>query len=137
MVKLRFDRIQNNHKIFKKHQKNGKPLHMFLVCHILTTPIDKQGLDAFKKICLNVVWNLKSQTMNSHVWRDVVLDLQHEIYKKNSPKFHFGVTKKDPGLLFHFHGSNLFKCWSNLGLTEFKIIIKYSKKSKKWKNLRT
>ena len=45
----------------------------------------------------------------------MVLDLQHEIYKKkNSPKLHFGVTKKEPGLRFHFHVSNLFKCWSNL-----------------------
>ena len=32
-------------------------------------------------------------------------------------KFHFGVTKKDPGLLFYFHVLNLFKCWSKLGLT--------------------
>ena len=50
---------------------------------------------------------------------------------KNSPKLHFGVTKKDPGLVFHFGVSNLFKCWSNLGLTEFKIIMKYSKNIKK------
>ena len=52
-------------------------------------------------------------------------------FSKNSPKLHFGVT---PGLVFHFHVLNLFKSWSNLGLTEFKIIIKYSKNIKKNEN---
>ena len=37
---------------------------------------------------------------------------------KTSPKYHFGVTKKDPDLVFHFHVLNLFKCWSNLDLTD-------------------
>jgi hypothetical protein len=27
---------------------------------------------------------------------------------KNSRKLHFGVTKKDPNLVFHFHFLNLF-----------------------------
>ena len=52
-------------------------------------------------------------------------------FSKNSPKLHFGVTKKDPGLVFHFHVSNLFKCWSNLGLTEIQMSIKNSKKKSK------
>ena len=62
LVKLRFDRIQNNHKIFKKHQNNGKPVHMFLVSHIVTTPIDKQGLDTFKQNMLE--YGVKSQISN-------------------------------------------------------------------------
>ena len=48
-------------------------------------------------------------------------------FSKTSQKLHFGVTKKDPSLVFHFHVKNLFKCWSNLGLTKFEITIKYSK----------
>ena len=51
-------------------------------------------------------------------------------FTKNSPKLHFRLTK-DPSLVFHFHVSNLFKCWSNLGLTDFKISIKNSKNIKK------
>ena len=61
-VKLGFDRFCNKHKKFKKHQKNGKPVHMFVVCHILTTPIDKQGLDTFKKNMLEC--GMKSQISN-------------------------------------------------------------------------
>ena len=49
LVKLRFDRFQNKHRKFKKHQKNGKPVHMVLLCHILTTQFDKQGIDTFKQ----------------------------------------------------------------------------------------
>ena len=49
LVKVRFDRFQNKHKKFKKHQKNGKPVHMVLVYHILTTQVDKQGIDTFKR----------------------------------------------------------------------------------------
>ena len=33
---------------------------------------------------------------------------------KTSQKLHFRVTKKDPGLPFHFHVFNLLKFWSNL-----------------------
>ena len=80
-----------------------------------------------------LVWHLKTQTMKSKV-EEKWFWICNMKFSKNSPKLHFGVTKKDPGLLFHFHVSNLFKCWSNLGLTEFKIIIKYSKNIKKnWK----
>ena len=39
-----------------------KPVHMFLVCHILTTPIDKQGLDTFKQNMLEC--GVKSQISN-------------------------------------------------------------------------
>ena len=38
--------------------------------------------------------------------------------KKNSQKLHFGVTKKNPGLPFHFHVLNWFKSWSNLGFDQ-------------------
>ena len=33
---------------------------------------------------------------------------------KNSPQLHFRVTKKDPGLVFHFDVLHLFKSWSKL-----------------------
>ena len=49
LVKLRFDRFQNKHRKFKKHQKNGKPVLMVLVCHVLTTQVDKQGIDRIKR----------------------------------------------------------------------------------------
>ena len=47
------------------------------------------------------------------------MDLQHGKFK-TSPKYHFGVTKKDPGLVFHFPVLNLFKYWSNLDLTNIR-----------------
>ena len=47
MVKLAVDQFWNKHKIFKKHQKIVIPVHMFLVCHVLPTTTDKQGLDIF------------------------------------------------------------------------------------------
>ena len=34
---------------------------------------------------------------------------------QTSQKLQFTVNKKDPGLPSHFHVSNLFKSWSNLG----------------------
>jgi hypothetical protein len=37
---------------------------------------------------------------------------------RTSQKLHFRVTKKDPGLPFHFHVLNLFKYWSNLGFDQ-------------------
>ena len=53
-------------------------------------------------------------------------------FQKPSQKLHFGVTKKDPGLLFHFHVLNLFKSWSNLGFDQDSNGHKNSeKKSKK------
>ena len=51
-------------------------------------------------------------------------------FSKTSPKLHFGVTKKDPGLVFYFYLSNLFKCWSNLGLTKIEMSIKIKKNKK-------
>ena len=50
---------------------------------------------------------------------------------KTSQKLHFGVTKKDPDLLFHFHVLNLFKSWSNLGFDQDSNGHKNSKKSQK------
>jgi hypothetical protein len=52
-------------------------------------------------------------------------------YQKPSQKLHFGVTKKDAGLPFHFHVLNLFKSWLNLGFDQDQMGIKNQKKSKK------
>ena len=43
---------------------------------------------------------------------------------------HFGVTKKDPGLLIHFHVLNLSKSWSNLGFDRDSNGRKIQKKQK-------
>ena len=43
---------------------------------------------------------------------------------------HFGVTKKDPGLLIRFHVLNLSKSWSNLGFDQ----DSNGQKNKKQKN---
>ena len=58
-------------------------------------------------------------------------------FQKPSQKLHFGVTKKDPGLHFHFHVLNLFKSWSNLGFDQDSNGHKNSKKIKKMKNQST
>ncbi len=50
---------------------------------------------------------------------------------KTSQKLHFGVTKKDPGLLFHLHVLNLFKSWSNLGFDKDSNGHKNSQKNQK------
>jgi hypothetical protein len=50
-----------------------------------------------------------------------------------SQKPHFGVTKKDAGLPFHFHVLNLFKSWLNLWFDQEKMGIKIQKKIKKSK----
>ena len=44
-----------------------KPVHMFLLCHILTTPIDKQGLDTFEQEMLEC--GAKSQISNYELSR--------------------------------------------------------------------
>jgi len=40
------------------------------------------------------------------------------IFQKPSQKLHFGVNKKDQGLIFHFHVLILFKSCSNLGFDQ-------------------
>jgi hypothetical protein len=50
---------------------------------------------------------------------------------KTHTKLPFVVTKKDAGLVFHFHVSKMFKCWSKLGLTNIQMSIKNSNKFKK------
>ena len=50
---------------------------------------------------------------------------------KTSQKLHFGLTKEDPGLLFHFHVLNLFKSWSNLGFDQDSNGHKNSEKNRK------
>ena len=51
-------------------------------------------------------------------------------FQKPPKRFiNFGVTKKDPGLLFHFHVLNLSKSWSNLGFDQDSNRHKNSKKS--------
>ena len=52
---------------------------------------------------------------------------------KTFQELHFGVTKKDTGLLFHVHVLNLFKSWSNLGFDQDSNGPKNSKKLKKEK----
>jgi hypothetical protein len=37
---------------------------------------------------------------------------------KTSQKLNFRVTRKDPGLPFHFHVLSLFNSWSNLGFDQ-------------------
>ena len=54
-------------------------------------------------------------------------------FQKPTQKLHFGVTKKDPSLLFHFHVSNLFKSLSNLGFDQDSNGHKNSKKKSKKK----
>ena len=69
---------------------------------------------------------------------------------KTSQKLHFRVTKKDPGLPFHFHVLNLFKSWSNLGFDQdsnghknsgknqkIQMGIKFQEKIKRMKKQRT
>ena len=58
-------------------------------------------------------------------------------FQKPSQKLHFGVTKKDPGLLFHFHGLNLFKSWSNLGFDQDSNGHKNSEENQTMKNQST
>ena len=52
-------------------------------------------------------------------------------FQKPSKKLHFGVTKKDPGLLIRFHVLNLFKSWSNLGFDRDSNWRKIQKKTEK------
>jgi hypothetical protein len=63
--------------------------------------------------------------------------LQTWKFQKPSQNLHFGVTKKDPGLLFHFHVLNLFYSWSNLGFYQDSNGHKNSKKIEKLKNQST
>ena len=49
LVKLRFDQYQNKHKKFKNYQKIEKPAHIVLISRILTTQVDKQGIDTFER----------------------------------------------------------------------------------------
>jgi hypothetical protein len=50
---------------------------------------------------------------------------------QTSQKLHFTVTKKDPGLPFHFHVLNLFNSWSNLGFDQDLNGHKKSEKNRK------
>ena len=98
--------------------------------------VDKQDLDTFQR--KNHVPKVISQTLSYEVkgeerWYEVS---NMKIFK-SWEMVHFGVSKKDPGLLFHFHVLNLCKCWSKLGLTKIQMSIKIQKKIKKMKNLRT
>ena len=54
---------------------------------------------------------------------------------KTSPQLHFGLTKKDPGLVFHFDVLDLFKSCSKLGLTRIQISKTKFKKIKKQKTM--
>ena len=43
-------------------KKNKKPVHIFLVCHVLTTPTNRQGLDIIKQEMLQ--YGMKSHISN-------------------------------------------------------------------------
>ena len=60
----------------------------------------------------------------------MVLGFKPGYFEKTSQKLHFGVNKKDQGLIFHFHVLILFKSWSNLGFDQDSI----GQKIKKQKN---
>ena len=66
--------------------------------------------------------------------RGMVLGFKHGKFKNPPKSFIFGVNKKDPGLLFHFHVTDLFNSWSNLGFDQdsngHKNSIKNSKNEK-------
>ena len=49
LVKLRFDQNSNEHKKFKQNQKNEKPPHIVLLCHILTIQVHLGDLDKVVK----------------------------------------------------------------------------------------
>ena len=96
------NRIWNIQKILKKHQKNANPVHMALVYHVLTSPTDKQvphtnwigNASIWCEITHFKQWTL----MCEERWFGIC----NMKFTKNSPKLHFGLTKKDPGLVFHF-----------------------------------
>ena len=85
---------------------------------------------------MDLRWYRITQTMRSKVGEKWFWNCNMK-FSKNSQKLYFGVTKKDPCLVFHFRVLNLFKYWSNLGLTDFEITIKNSKIIEKLKNRST
>jgi hypothetical protein len=75
--------------------------------------------------------NPKRCLMKSSMKRRSGFGFQTWKFQKPTQKLHFGVTKKDPSLLFHFHVSNLFKSLSNLGFDQDSNGHKNSKKKSK------
>ena len=74
--------------------------------------------------------------------RSFTLSLDHHFstffmkISKTSPQLHFGLTKKDPRLVFHFDVLHLFKSWSKLGLTRIQMSkTKFKKNQKKEKTM--
>ena len=129
--------IWNELQIFKKNKKKENIAHIVVLCHILATQVEKDGLHTFKMRRAWISCDIaKTQTMRSKVEEKWFWNCNMK-FSKTSQKLHFGVTKKDPCLVFHFHVLNLFKCWSNLGLTEFEITIINSKIIEKLKNRHT
>ena len=127
--------ICNGHKKIKKIRKENSA-HIVFLCHILTTLVDKQGLYIFRQnihvsIAISKTMLYELEVEKKGFW---ICNMENS---KASPMFHFGVTKKDPVLVFHFHVLNMFKCWSKLGLTDIWNEHKNSKQIKKRKNLRT
>ena len=59
-------------------------------------------------------------TLNSVLWAPPENEKCQNL-TKTAPKLCFGVTKKDPSLVFHFHVLNLLYCWSKLGLTKIQM----------------
>jgi hypothetical protein len=111
-------------------------VHIVFLCHILTTEVVKHDLHRFKQ--KNHVCSMISRTLSYEVKGE---ERWFRFWNMKSFKTHtklpFGVTKKDARLVFHFHVSKMFKCWSKLGLTNIQMSIKNSKKNQKMKNLCT
>ena len=128
--KLGFNQNSNEHNKFKKNEKHA---HIVYICHILMITVHKQVTITLElKIHVS---NVISQTLSYKVkveekwfW---ILNMK---FSKTSPMLHFEAAKKDPGLVLHFHVSNLFKSWSKLGLTKIQI---EHRKFKKMENMRT
>ena len=70
--------------------------------------VDKHDIHTFKRVIheCGVISQISSQEVKCEE-REVVLSFEHEIFK-SWEMVQFGVVKKDPGLLFHFHVLNLF-----------------------------
>jgi hypothetical protein len=105
-------------------------VHIVFLCHILTTEVVKHDLHMFKQknhICSVISRTLSYEVKSEERW--------FRFWNLKSVKTHTKlpsrVTKKDAGLVFHFHISKKFKCWSKLGLTNIQMSIKNSKNSKK------
>ena len=125
--------IWNEFQIFKQMSKKGKSCTYSRIMSYTNNSSWKTWSKYIQKEKgMEIMWYCITQTMRSKVREKWVLNCNMK-FSKTSQKLRFGVTKKDPCLVFYFHVLNLFKYWSNLGLTDFEITIKIQKLSKNWK----